>query len=63
MNPKILMLIGSVLIISSLYIASFMDKWIWFMVLYGVFFPIKVGLYIGHQFYVDMNGFQKEKEL
>jgi MFS family permease len=44
MNPKILMLIGSAVCISSLYLASLMTSWIWFVFFYAVCFPIGVGL-------------------
>jgi OFA family oxalate/formate antiporter-like MFS transporter len=44
MNSKILMLIGSIVFVSSVYIASLMTKWVYFVFFYGVCFQIGIGL-------------------
>lgn len=44
MNPKWIMLLGSVISMLSIFIASQMQSWTWFVFFYGGIFPIGIGL-------------------
>ena len=43
-SPKLLISIGSVLMLGSIFISSFVTNWTAFLSLYAVFYPIGIGI-------------------
>ena len=43
MNPKIILAIGSLIMLTGMLTASFCEKWSTFVVFYGIMYPIGIG--------------------
>ena len=63
MNVRTLMIIGSSIIVISILIASFVKSWVLFVIFYGGFFPMGVGLVYWTPIFSSMEWFPQRKGL